>query len=157
MPTAHVWLDQRGQCAAIGAGSHGGKLIPLSVLTDRSQLGRLPERTKVARAQTARRGRGELGPDNDPGRLSPARCCYPSRPLPLLRLAGRILRGMYQAMRNRLCAVRLNFLQNSRLARTVPSAAEVERGTRVRRERKGSGREGACETPETRKAAQTAN
>jgi hypothetical protein len=35
MPTAHVRLDQRGQCAAIGAGLHDGKLTPLGVLTDR--------------------------------------------------------------------------------------------------------------------------
>jgi hypothetical protein len=38
MPTAHVKLDQRGRSAAIGAGFHGEKFIPLSVLRIGSKL-----------------------------------------------------------------------------------------------------------------------
>jgi hypothetical protein len=48
---AHVRLDQRGQCAAIGAGFHGGKLIPLGGPNDRSLLIRYRGAT-LCRAET---------------------------------------------------------------------------------------------------------
>jgi len=49
--TAHVRLDHSGWSAAIEAGFHDGKHIPLGVLGGSSQLVRLPARPKAARAQ----------------------------------------------------------------------------------------------------------